>query len=71
MMETLEQERRMHRMTIEMGNLCGAPISEPGNGRASSLWRSVNCPACIRIGIARNMTDSAGGKPLVRGRSAS
>jgi hypothetical protein len=38
----------MHLMTIEMGTWCGA--SGPGNGRASSQWRDVTCPACLAKG---------------------
>ena len=34
----------VHLMTIDMGCWCGA--SGPGNGRASSAWREVTCPAC-------------------------
>lgn len=34
----------MHLMTIEMGAWCGA--TGPGNGRASSQWAEVTCPAC-------------------------
>lgn len=40
----------MHLMTIEMGAWCGA--AGPGNGRASSQWREVTCPACTAKGIA-------------------
>ena len=36
----------VHYMTIEMGNLCGQPSSEPGGGRASSVLSQVTCPAC-------------------------
>jgi hypothetical protein len=39
----------MHLMTIEMGAWCGA--SGPGNGRASSQWREVTCPACTAKGM--------------------
>ena len=45
-METLKQERLMHALTIDMGNLCGQPVSEPGGGRASSLDANVNCVTC-------------------------
>jgi len=40
----------MHLMTIEMGAWCGA--SGPGNGRASSQWREVTCPACLDQGAS-------------------
>ena len=38
----------VHLMTIDMGAWCGA--SGPGNGRASSQWREVTCPACTAKG---------------------
>lgn len=38
----------VHRMTIGMGNHCGAPTG-PGNGRATTFAANVTCPACIEI----------------------
>lgn len=37
----------MHRMTIGMGNLCGAP-TPPGN-RATTFGYAVTCPACVEL----------------------
>lgn len=34
----------VHLMTVDMTAWCGA--TGPGNGRASSQWREVTCPAC-------------------------
>ena len=47
-METLAQERRIHRLTIDMGNLCGMPTAAPGGHRATSVGANVNCPDCLQ-----------------------
>lgn len=49
MHQTLAQERRVHWLTIEMGNYCGQQTNTPGGTRASSLVENVNCPDCLRI----------------------
>ena len=38
----------MHLMTIDLAAWCGA--AGRGNGRASSQWREVTCPACLAKG---------------------
>lgn len=37
----------VHALTLTMGNLCDAPSTEPGCGRATSARAEVTCPACL------------------------
>jgi hypothetical protein len=39
----------MHRMTIDLGNLCGMPTADPRGRRASSAWSDVTCRACTEL----------------------
>ena len=48
-METLKQERLTHALTIDMGNLCGHPTSQPGGGRATSMDANVTCGTCKQM----------------------
>jgi hypothetical protein len=37
----------VHCLTVDMGNLCGVPSTEPGGGRATSAVAEVTCPECL------------------------
>ena len=66
--ETLAQERLVHFLTIEMGNLCGQPTASPGGARASSEVRQVTCDACLAANVDRI---GAIGESLIRSGCAS
>lgn len=51
-------QQDMHLMTINMGNLCGRPASEPEGGRATSKRADVTCDGCLSL---LDALDRAGG----------
>lgn len=50
----------MHLMTIQMGNFCGRPTSQPEGGRATSRREDVTCEACLSLLAAVEKEESGG-----------